>query len=108
MNKFLAILAATMIGTLLVSCAWVAGAVSITPAHAGEVIRDHPVVHGAIAKATGRACPEEDSINCFWNARSAGNGRGHSFYSVRVGHRDCVIYWNEKYNRHHGRCYPIR
>jgi hypothetical protein len=70
----------------------------------GEVIRDHPVVHGVIAKATGRACEEEDSVNCFWNARTMGNGRGHSFYSVRVGHQVCHIYWSTTYNRRHGGC----
>ena len=73
-------------------------------ASAGEVIRDHPVVHGVIAPATGRACPEEDSINCFWNAGRAGNGKGHSFYAVRVGHRVCTIYWDRAYNRTHGWC----
>jgi hypothetical protein len=70
----------------------------------GEVIRDHPVVHGVIAKATGRACEEEDSVNCFWNARTMGDGRGHSFFSVRVGAHTCIVYWNERYNRHHGHC----
>ena len=103
MNKFLALLAATMIGTLLISASWVVGAVSITPAHA-EHIAPNPVVHGVIAKATGRACAEEDSINCYWNARKQGNGRGHSFYSVRVGGAQCIIYWNEAYNRQNGHC----
>jgi hypothetical protein len=106
MNKFLALLAAVMIATLLISTAWLVGAISVTPANArGEIMLPHPVVHGVIAKATGRACAEEDSVNCFWNARKQGNGRGHSFYSVRVGAQDCIIYWAEKYNRTHGKCY---
>lgn len=27
-----------------------------------------------------RPCPAEDSVNCYWNAGSEGNGSGHSFY----------------------------
>jgi hypothetical protein len=75
-------------------------ALSTTASQAGEVIRDHPVVHGVVAKATGRACAEEDSVNCFWN-----DGSGHALYSIRVGHKVCRIYWNEKFNRHHGYCF---
>jgi hypothetical protein len=104
MNKFLALLAATMIGTLLISASWVVGAVSITPAHA-EHIAPNPVVHGVIAEATGRACAEEDSTNCYWNARKQGNGRGHSFYSVQVGRTTCLIYWSKTFNRTHGYCF---
>lgn len=72
---------------------------SIAMAGTGEVIRDHPVVHGVVAKATGRACATEDSVNCFWN-----DGSGHALYRVKVGHKVCNIYWSRTYNRHHGRC----
>lgn len=30
-------------------------------------------------------CPEEDSDNCYWNARIRGNHRGHSFVNIH-GH----------------------
>jgi hypothetical protein len=94
-----------IIGTIIGTCA---GALVSTGAFAygaqHEIIRDHPVIHGAIAPATGRACAQEDSVNCFWNARRQGNGHGHSFYSIRVGDQVCVIYWNRAYNRRHGHC----
>jgi len=117
MTKFLATLAATMIATLLISCAWVAGAVSIAPAHAGGGNTPDPVLKGVIARAATHPCPTEDSINCYWDARLQGNGHGHSFYSVRVGGltkggeqiaRDCIIYWNPTYNRTYGQCYRVR
>lgn len=74
-----------------------------------EVILDHPVLHGAIAEAVGRPCRSEaDDVNCFWNARTMGNGKGHSFYAVRMGHRVSIIYWNREYNRKHGFSYLIQ
>lgn len=106
MNRFLALLAATAIGALFSTAAYVTGT-TMPFAHASsEVILDHPVVHGAVAKATGRACAEEDSINCYWDATRTGpHFPGHSFYSIRVGHRDCIVFWNSKYNRKHGHCF---
>jgi hypothetical protein len=92
------ITAGVIVGTLFT-------AAHVQTSHA-EVIRDHPVVHGVIAKATGRACKTEDSINCFRSAGKDGNGTGHSFYSVRVGSQDCIVYWNEQYNKQHGHCLP--
>jgi hypothetical protein len=91
------------IGAVVSTGAFAYGAAQ--PLTQGEVIRDHPVIHGVIGPATGRACAEEDSVNCFWNARRQGNGVGHSFYSVRVGQRVCVIYWDRAYNAHHGGCH---
>lgn len=41
------------------------------------------------------ACQQEDGVNCFWNADSAGNGKGHSFFTVEMPgrkHMVCVIY----------------
>lgn len=102
-TAFIRTLALAMIGALFLGVFLVQeGAHASTPR--SEVILDHPVVHGAIAKATGRPCLQEDFINCFWNAKEWGNGYGHSFYAVRVGHKVCTIYWNEKYNRRHGYC----
>lgn len=73
-----------------------------TPAQASA---PKPFLHGALAEAVTTPCIQEDSINCFWNAGKAGNGRGHSFVSVRVGDTDCVIYTERKYNREHGDCF---
>ncbi len=27
-------------------------------------------------------CPTEDSVNCYWNAKTHGNGRGRSFLDI--------------------------
>jgi hypothetical protein len=51
-------------------------------------------------------CQYEDSVGCYWDARTMGNGEGHSFYAIPIGHKVCIQYWNRKYNRHHGSCYP--
>jgi hypothetical protein len=32
-----------------------------------------------------RACPQEDSINCVWDAKHEGNGKGHSFWVGKGG-----------------------
>jgi hypothetical protein len=32
-----------------------------------------------------RACPAEDSINCVWDAKHEGNGKGHSFWVGKAG-----------------------
>lgn len=53
-------------------------------------------------------CKYEDSRNCFWNAETAGNGSGHSFYSIAVGKKDCVIYWNNRYAKRHNYCVKVR
>lgn len=50
------------------------------------------------------ACAQEDSSNCYWNAGESGNGEGHSFFSIRVGDKDCIRYWDAKFNRKHGFC----
>lgn len=41
-----------------------------------------------------RVCVYEDSVNCQWNASSAGNGRGDSFYVRHFPNSrlTCVIY----------------
>lgn len=51
-----------------------------------------------------RPCAQEDGLNCYWDARSAGNGVGHSFYSVKVGRKMCTIYWGNRYARTHNNC----
>lgn len=37
-------------------------------------------------------CRYEDGAGCWWDASTAGNGRGWSFVAVRVGRRVCVLY----------------
>lgn len=47
-------------------------------------------------------CAAEDSAGCYWDARYAGNGRGHSFYAVPIGrHRVAVVYWDARYGARH-------
>lgn len=62
-----------------------------------------PGTHSA-PRFTKVACEYEDSINCYWDATSTGNGEGHSFYAIPVGDRVCIKYWESKFNRKHGYC----
>jgi hypothetical protein len=54
-----------------------------------------------------RPCATEDSVNCRWDAKLQGNGKGHS-YIVREfpgsAHMVCVMYTHRKYARHHDYC----
>ena len=78
-----------------------AGAVlTMAPAQAATA----PTPHGVVSPMLSKPCAAEDSINCFWDAGSMGNGTGHSFYSVRIGHKMCTIYWERDYNRKNGYC----
>lgn len=48
-------------------------------------------------------CEYEDDYNCYWNARTMGNGEGHSFWAIRVGRGEvAIVYWNRRYNNRHG------
>lgn len=49
-------------------------------------------------------CQYEDSSNCYWDAGKAGDRAGHSFYSIRVGDKDCIAYWENRYAKHHNYC----
>src|SRR3954471_23215258 len=52
-----------------------------------------------------RLCKYEDSANCFWNAGTTGNGRGHSFYAVLTRTREvCLLYTDDRYAKHHNHC----
>jgi hypothetical protein len=77
-----------------------ATALTMTPAIAQAPAPAH------LEKWMTTPCALEDSPNCFWDASEAGNGKGHSFYSIRIGRQDCIRYWNARYNRKHGACYP--
>lgn len=52
-----------------------------------------------------RSCKYEDSMNCFWDASSQGNGKGHSFIAVQIGKINCIIYTDRKYARRHNYCF---
>ena len=42
-------------------------------------------------------CAEEDSTDCYWDAQSAGNGEGESFYAISLRRGSvCVIYWHDR------------
>ncbi|HEX8489355.1 MAG TPA: hypothetical protein VF642_12475 [Propionibacteriaceae bacterium] len=61
-------------------------------------------VRGRMATVATTPCPSEDSVNCYWNARTRGDGTGHSFYAIVVGPRVCTFYWAKAYARTHDRC----
>jgi hypothetical protein len=55
-----------------------------------------------------RPCADEDSVNCYWNARLQGNGAGKSFYVRKVPHTSdkqgrplvCIFYVNRHESRY--------
>ena len=55
-------------------------------------------------------CEYEDSPNCYWNAEVAGNGDGHSFYSITAWNAkhtrllQCTIYAQTRYGKKHNTC----
>lgn len=53
-------------------------------------------------------CKYEDSSNCFWDATIQGNGTGRSFYSIKVGKKDCVVYWHNKFAKKNNYCVKKR
>lgn len=63
------------------------------------------VYHGPKAKPRWMTtkCQSEDDWNCYWNARTMGNGRGHSYWVIPLKGGDvAVVYWNKRYNMTHG------
>jgi len=40
------------------------------------------VLAGWLGHITATSCPTEDSINCYWDASTRGNGLGHSFTNI--------------------------
>ena len=91
-------------------------AVATTGNNEGQVTDLHLGESGATASTTAsaphhpwwmrRACANEDSANCYWNARQQGNGRGKSFYVRRIPHTGkrhplvCVFYVNRAESRY--------
>jgi hypothetical protein len=59
------------------------------------------------AKWMRTPCEYEDSVNCYWDAGTMGNKKGHSFY-VRYlpgkAHMTCVFYTQRYYAKRHDYC----
>lgn len=65
--------------------------------------------HGnPVRTALTTPCKWEDGNACYWDAGKAGDGGGHSFYDIQVGHKFCVIYTQPHFNATHGFCAPPR
>lgn len=81
------------------------GIVTLVKAHSAVV---PPALHGSVGHATTNTCRFNDGSpgDCHWNAKKQGDGLGHSFYRVRVGNKDCFIYWADQFNRQNGHCVP--
>lgn len=51
-------------------------------------------------------CKYEDSVNCYWDAGSMGNGSGHSFWVIeQASGKVCIRYLNPRVNRRQGECW---
>jgi len=58
-------------------------------AHAQNLRPDYGPAHTqrmGVPRWMTRPCATEDSVNCYWNARRAGNGQGRSFYAHVLPH----------------------
>jgi hypothetical protein len=86
-----------MIKTIVATTILSAGILA-APIHA-EAQAPEPFLRGALADAVNTPCKYEDALNCYWD------GGDHSFVSVRVGDKDCIIFTNRAYNRKHGECF---
>lgn len=69
-----------------------AGAILATggTALASEIARPVP-----LPQSVNHPCAQEDSVNCYWNANTQGNGAGHSFITREFpgkAHMVCVMY----------------
>lgn len=54
-----------------------------------------------------RACPAEDSVNCFWDAEQRGTGGGHSFVIRQVPDSNglvCRFFTEVEYAKTHDTC----
>jgi hypothetical protein len=51
-----------------------------------------------------RPCATRHSVNCYWDAIEETGRDGWSYWSIRVGNKVCIRYWDAAYNRKHGHC----
>lgn len=72
--------------TLVVAA--IAASLAVIPSATAETA-SYPVAHWM-----NRACPTEDSVNCFWDAKHRGNHKGDSFYvrHMPASNVVCVMY----------------
>lgn len=49
-------------------------------------------------------CASITGVNCYWDAPAHSAYGGHSFYSIPVGGKVCIQFWENWYNRLHGYC----
>jgi hypothetical protein len=93
-----------MTRTALAAAALAAVAVTATPAVASAPTPPHR------AAWMRTACVEEDSVDCYWNARTMGNGHGHSFYARRIPGTGtvCRFYVGRRFARHNDTCEVTR
>lgn len=95
-------------GFILASCT---GELAMTPALATAGTATHGSAAPSLPKWMTRPCAEEDSVNCYWDAQTMGNGKGHSFY-VRKLPGDitglaCIFYVKPRDARRWDHCYPV-
>lgn len=84
-----------IIAATILTLAGAIGAAVTAPSHGAP--EHQSAASRAMPKATWMThpCAYEDSVNCFWNAGTSGNHRGHSFYVREVpgrAHIICVMY----------------
>ena len=51
-----------------------------------------------------RPCATRHSVNCYWDTIGRTGQAGWSYWSIRVGNKVCIRYWDAAYNRKHGHC----
>lgn len=99
-RKTLSTLALASLGVFAVGVGSL-GAVAAAPDHADSV-HGHDIPRWVVTP-----CATEDSVNCRWNAKTQGNGHGHSFVVRAVpgrAHMVCVFYTVPRYAKHHDYC----
>ena len=98
----LALLAAVTIAL----CATVLLRPATVDAATTQSIRKAPM---SVPKWMTRPCAQEDSVNCYWDARTRGTGHGRSFYARLMPHTHgkvvCIFYVKRSDARVSDQCY---
>lgn len=91
--------------TIAVVCASVLSTLALTAtgvAVASSTDRSTPVIPWWVS----RECPQEDSVNCYWNGTERGNGTGPSFIVRRFDGRACYFYDRPRLHGWRDHCEP--
>lgn len=96
--------------------AFAAMAATALPAAALADANNDPPVSDAMAtqdpaaygRFMNRPCATRKSTNCYWDAIGRTGHDGWSYWSIRVGKKVCIRYWDAAYNRRHGHCRSVR